>query len=137
MAGVAGMGQRPYPQAVAKPIALVLVAVLLAVCGELLLKHGMNRVGFLELSPSTVLPGLVRAFTSPFVLAGFGLVFGASILWLSVLSQADLSWAYPLLSLGYLLVVVSSWMFLGESVSLARLAGVLVIVLGVIVVAQS
>lgn len=120
-----------------KPILFMLLSVLLTVIGELLLKHGMNRVGLLELTPAAILPGLMRTFTNPFVLAGFGIVFGAAIFWLSVLSRVELSWAYPLLSVGYILVVVSSWLFLGENVPPSRLMGVLVIVLGVFLVARS
>ncbi|MBI4322070.1 MAG: EamA family transporter [Chloroflexi bacterium] len=118
-------------------IALLLAAICMSVTGELLLKYGMNQVGDLSLHPSNLMSSLIRAFTSPFVLLGFAFVFGGSIFWLSVISRVQLSYAYPMLSLGYVLVVISSWLFLNEQVSMMRLAGVLVICAGVFVVSRT
>lgn len=120
-----------------KYYALLLTAVCISVTGELLLKHGMNQVGVLSLHPDNILPGLWRSFTSPFVLLGFAAVFTGSIFWLSVISRADLSFAYPMLSLGYILVVIASWAFLNEHFNPVRLLGVLVICVGVVIVSRT
>jgi drug/metabolite transporter (DMT)-like permease len=105
--------------------------------GELLLKTGMNRVGVLHLTLDQIVPSLFRTFTNPFVLTGFVLIFGGSIFWLAVISRVELSWAYPMLSLGYALVVLLSWLFLNESLTALRLIGVAIICLGVFVVSRS
>ena len=120
-----------------KAFLLLLVAVLLSVCGELLLKHGMNRLGVLSLQLPQTLIDLGRAFTTPAILAGFVFIFGGSLFWLAVISRVDLSWAYPMLSLGYVIGVIAAWLLLGEQLSLLRLAGVLVVVSGVVIVARS
>jgi multidrug transporter EmrE-like cation transporter len=116
---------------------LLLIAIAMSTTGELLLKHGMNMVGVLHLNPTLFIPTLAKAFTNPFVLAGFALIFGGSIFWLAVLSRVDLSWAYPMLSLGYIIVVVESWILLNEPVTPLRFIGVLVICLGVFIVSRS
>jgi multidrug transporter EmrE-like cation transporter len=115
----------------------LLIAILMSTSGELLLKRGMSMVGVLSFTPSEFLPTLIRAFTNPFVLAGFALIFGGSIFWLAVISRVDLSWAYPMLSLGYVLVVATSWLLLREQVSPLRLIGVFVICFGVYLVSRS
>lgn len=120
-----------------KAFLILLVAILLSVAGELLLKHGMNRVGHLSLQWTALLPGLWRTFSTPAILAGFALVFLGSIFWLSVLSRVDLSWAYPMLSLGYVIGVIAAWLLLGEQFNLPRLAGVLVVCSGVMIIARS
>jgi len=120
-----------------KAFALLLIAVLLSVSGELFLKHGMNRVGLLSLQLAEFFPGLWRTFTTPAILAGFALVFAGSIFWLALLSRVELSWAYPMLSLGYVIGVIAAWLFLGEQFNLLRLAGVLVVVSGVFIIARS
>ncbi len=119
------------------PYALLVVSVTLTVSGELLLKHGMNLHGEFVPQIDTLLPNLVRIFTNAYVLAGFSLIFSASILWLSVISRVPLSTAYPMLSLGYVLTVVLSAFVLKEAVPLAKIAGVLLIVSGVVLVARS
>jgi len=80
---------------------------------------------------------LAKLATNPFVLGGFALIFSGSIFWLSVISQVPLSYAYPMLSTSYILVVGASWLVLGEQITWLRLAGVLVIMAGVSLVARS
>lgn len=120
-----------------RPFLLLLVAICFTVTGELLLKQGMNKVGVLSLHPSSILPMLWRTFTTPQILIGFVFVFSASIFWLAVISRVELSYAYPMLSLGYVLVVLASWVVLGENVTLTRILGTLIIIGGVFVISRS
>jgi len=119
------------------PLVLLSVAIVLTVSGELLLKQGMIRNGELHLAPDTLVASLAKLATNPFVLGGFALIFSGSIFWLSVISQVPLSYAYPMLSTSYILVVGASWLVLGEQITWLRLAGVLVIMAGVSLVARS
>jgi drug/metabolite transporter (DMT)-like permease len=80
---------------------------------------------------------MLRAVTSPVVILGFTLFGIGALFWLWVISRAPLSWAYPMLALGYLLVVLESRVILGESVPPQRWLGALIIVLGVIVLYNS
>ncbi|MFN8535021.1 MAG: EamA family transporter [Dehalococcoidia bacterium] len=118
---------------------LLMVGISLSVVGELLLKHGVNHVGrTLELWPLNELIGtLWSVFTNVFVLAGFACVFAASIFWLSVLSRVEISLAYPMLSISYVIVVILSYFIFRENVSLLRLAGCFVIVGGVAMIGLS
>ena len=116
------------------PIFLVLIAVCLTVSGELLLKYGMNQNGALQLDPSTIVADLVRVFGNPIIVVGFGLIFSAGIFWLSAISQMNLSVAYPMLSTSYILILIASAIFLGETITWVRAAGVGVIMCGVALV---
>ncbi len=120
-----------------KTVILLLVAIATSTTGELLLKHGINMVGALHLNPELFIPSPAKAFTNPFVLAGFALIFGGSIFWLAAISRVDLSWAYPMLSLGYIIVVAEPWILLNEPVTPLRFIGVLVICLGVFLLSRS
>ena len=120
-----------------RPFLLLVVAILFSVSGELLLKDGMNKVGTLSFRPSLFLPTLWRAFTTPQIIIGFILAFAASIFWLAVISRVQLSYAYPMLSLSYVVVLFASWLLLGESFSFTRLVGVFIICSGVFVVFRS
>ena len=121
--------------------ALLAVAIVLSVTGELMLKVGMNRYaaafGALDLSPATLLPTLFRVFTQPFVFFGFVCVFSASIFWLAVLSRVNLSFAYPILALGYVLTALFSRFVFNEAISPTRWAGIIVICVGVVLVSRS
>ena len=123
-----------YNRSSVLPYALLAVAILLTVMGELLLKRGMNLHGELNIAASTLVPTVWQLVTNPFILGGFTLIFSGSLFWLSVISRIDLSVAYPMLSTGYVLVVLASALFLGEQVTALRMLGVFVIVVGVFLV---
>jgi multidrug transporter EmrE-like cation transporter len=106
---------------------LLVVAILLSTTGELFFKKGMDEIGGIRFT----LAGLTKTFLTWQVLLGFALFFSGAVVWLKVLSLADLSWAYPMLALGYPLVVLESRVFLGEPVNAQRVAGSLVILAGV------
>lgn len=64
--------------------------------------------------------------------------YGLSVLvWVIGLSRMPVSQAYPILSLGYVLTAALAWPLLGETVSLQRFVGILVIVLGVWIVVRT
>ncbi len=79
---------------------LLLFSVFLGAIGQVLLKIGMRHI-----RPELSLLGLIKligqVFTTPALLSGL-VCFGSSfLLWLVVISQEDLSYAYPMVSLGY------------------------------------
>jgi multidrug transporter EmrE-like cation transporter len=51
--------------------------------------------------------------------------------WLKVLSRVDVSYAYPMLSIGYVVAALAGRMFFGEPVDLIRWAGIVTIGIGV------
>ncbi|RWD39612.1 MAG: 4-amino-4-deoxy-L-arabinose transferase [Mesorhizobium sp.] len=59
------------------------------------------------------------------------------LLWLIVLSIYDVSVAYPMLSIGYIIAVVLSFFLLGEAIPLSRLAGIALICTGVVLIART
>lgn len=114
-------------------LVLILISVVLGAAGQVLLKMGALRlagVGEVGLL-------LWRILTSPHILAGFALYGVASVLWIVVLSRAPLSLAYPLLSLGYVLVLLASAYVFGETIPATRVAGIAAIILGLVLVSSS
>ncbi|MEI6181607.1 MAG: EamA family transporter [Chloroflexales bacterium] len=114
--------------------ALLITASVLTITGEVLLKLGMNavsqRVGAFSLAPDV----LWTTFTDWRVILGFGLVFGGSLFWLGVISRVNLSFAYPLLALNYVLILIPSRFLLGETITPLKLLGSIVVVIGVIII---
>ncbi|MDW8404241.1 EamA family transporter [Chloroflexus sp.] len=115
-------------------LTLLLTASALTVTGEVLLKIGINHVtthvGAFSLEPRV----LWATFTDWRVILGFALVFGGAIFWLGVISRVDLSFAYPLLALNYVIILIPSRVLLNEPITTMRLVGAMIIVVGVIVI---
>ena len=111
----------------------ILISVAFNVAGQSVLKTGVNKLGALALNFGSIF----KAFTSPVVLGGLFLYLVGSVFWILALSHKDLSYAYPMLSIGYLAIIFVSWAFLGEQVTFIRIMGVLLISFGIVLVFKS
>ena len=116
---------------------LILSAVLLGSLAQLLLKAGTTAVGPFAFSGANLLPVGWQLATQPFILGGILSYALSLIVWIMALSRVEVSIAYPMVSIGYVLTAIAAWQFLGESVSTMRFAGIGVIILGVVIVARS
>jgi multidrug transporter EmrE-like cation transporter len=118
-------------------LALITLDVALNVTGQLSLKYGMSRVGNFNLSLNNLPPVFLKAAFNPFVLLGL-LCYGMGFMvWLLVLAKAEVSWAYPLISLGYVFTALLARPLCGEAVTLSRMTGIFIICAGVFLVARS
>ena len=115
----------------------VLVAVIGGALGQVLLKTGMSSLGPVTLAAGTLPSTLMRMASSPFVVVGLGFYAMSALFWLAALSRLDLSYVYPFASLGYVLMLIVSWTVLNEQASVLRVAGTVVIGLGVYLVSRS
>ena len=116
---------------------LLFTGIFLNVIGQLVMKSGMNKRGKLKLHLKTLIPDIFRIYFNIHVIIGV-LCYGISFfMWLAVLSNIDLSYAYPLVSVNFVLVALFSKMVFKEEVSKKRWISIFVILLGVILVTLS
>jgi len=115
----------------------ILPSVFTGVLGQLLLKRSMAGMGPLSLGEGNLLSLVWSIFTNPWVILGLACYAGGLLFWLIALSKAPLSFVYPFAALTMAIVVVSSAVVFGETITPARLVGVATIVVGVLVVARS
>lgn len=118
-----------------KGIPLILSAVLLGATGQVIMKRGMRIYG--EVSAGAVWRQLVPILKVPEVTLGLACYAVSAVLWIAVVSKFDLSLAYPMVSVAYVAVFVASWLLFGEKVSAVRIAGLVLIVAGVVVISRS
>ena len=119
-----------------KAVASIIVAVCFSVAGQLWVKKGINLMQGLDFDKGLI-GAYARILLSPYVMVGT-LTYCISIFfWLYALTKVELSYAAPFLALTYIFIVLASWMFLGESVSLMRWVGVIVVSVGVLIVSLS
>lgn len=118
-------------------IILILLSIVLGVAGELLLKSGITQVGPLELGTvQRMVSTGASVITTPAILVGFICYGVAAVFWLLVLSRFDLSYAYPMLALMYVLVPLAARVFLNESIPRGRWIGIILVIVGVVIVAR-
>jgi drug/metabolite transporter (DMT)-like permease len=117
-------------------VGLVLISVLLGVLGQLSLKQGMKSIGNFELK-DFLSSKVIALATEKFVVIGIVLYAIATLLWLVILSKAELSFVYPMLAIGYILIAIFSKIFFNENVTIVRLLGILLISIGVFLLLKS
>lgn len=116
---------------------LVLSGVLLNAAAQLMLKAGTNTIGVFEFSAHNVLPVGWKVVTQPYIIGGLVCYLVSVIIWILALSRVEVSVAYPMLSIGYVVNAIAAWYLFGEAVTATRLFGIGVIILGVFIVARS
>ena len=118
-------------QFTASPIAMLIVSVLLGTAGQILIKSGLNNSGHPQVGLAAVTMAIRSIFTARIFL-GFVAYGISSILWLMILRRVDLSWAYPMISMSYIFVVILSWLILHEQPNWSiTIPGLVLIIAGV------
>lgn len=112
---------------------LILVSICLGAVGQISLKYGMNNLGNFEVSYFFT-SRIFDLLKEKFVMAGIFLYALSTILWLSILSKAELSFAYPLIAAGYVVVAILSKFIFNDNLGLGRLGGIILIIIGVILI---
>jgi multidrug transporter EmrE-like cation transporter len=116
---------------------LVVTGVLLNAAAQLMLKAGTNAIGVFEFASHNVVPIGWKIATQPYILGGISCYVVSVVVWILALSRVEVSMAYPMLSIGYVVNAIAAWYLFGEAVTAARLAGIGIIVVGVFIVARS
>lgn len=118
-----------------KTSAVAIFSVMLATAGQLLLRAGMENVGYIgaERLGSPLRLGMQVAKT-PQVILGLGFFAMSAVTWLVVLSRVPLSFAYPFAGLVYVLTTVFARYVLKESVPGLRWLGIAFIIIGIVTV---
>ena len=118
-------------------IFLILSGVLLNAFAQILLKKGMIILGYFEFSTANIFAITIRAASNPYIIAGlicYVISFG---LWMLVLSRVEVSFAYPFLSIGYIITAAIGYYYFGETLNIYRILGLCLICIGVMFVAKS
>lgn len=119
--------------------AWVLGGVLLNAVAQLLLKAGASTAGAISLGAGA--PALWRTAAglalSPAILGGLACYAVSVVVWIVALSRVEVSIAYPMLSIGYVVNALLAWWLFGEDVNAQRWLGIGVIAIGVVLVARS
>ncbi len=115
---------------------MVFATISLTVAGQFIVKWQVLRAGPVPLGFDQQARYIVGLLVNPWVLSAFAAAFLASITWMLAMSKLQLSHAYPMTALTFVLVVLGSAFFFQEPLSLLKLAGLTLIVAGIVVGSQ-
>jgi len=121
------------PAAFVAGFAYILGTVLFTVYGQMVLKWRVTKVGALPAVFSHKIFFLLSVIWDPWVLSSIVAGFLAFLCWMAALTEFELSYAYPFMSLSFLLVLVFSTILLQEPLTVSKVVGVGLIVAGIII----
>jgi multidrug transporter EmrE-like cation transporter len=116
---------------------LVALTIACGVYGQMILKWQAGRAGELPSGTGARASYLLHLLVNPWVLTSLAAAGIALLAWIGALSLLDLSRAYPFVSASFVLVLICSAIFFGESVTVAKVIGALLIVAGLIIGSQA
>lgn len=118
-------------------LAIIMLSVSFSSVAHILLKKGMMGLAITTTANQSLIQKIINTGFNPWVSFGILLHVGALFIWLWALSRVDISFAYPFLALGYVLVSTMAWYWLGEEINTQRLIAMVIIISGIIVLAKA
>jgi len=117
---------------------VIVLSVLCSSVAQIFLKKGMLscECSFSN-EPSNIIPLIKALAFNPFLIGGVALHILALITWLYVLKHVEVSYAYPFISMGFVVVLLLSYFVFNENINFFRILGVIFIMTGIIIVGRS
>ena len=116
-------------------IVYVLISVCFNVFGQYSMKQGMRKFGEVTID-SNILMTVIKMFLLPNVLLGLLFYAISTVFWLIALSKIELNVAYPMLSIGYILLMILSYFLLNETITVYKVIGTLLVVVGITLISR-
>ncbi len=121
----------------ARSLPLIFTGVFLNAIAQLALKQGMRQIGHFEFTPAVLWDMSWRIGTNPYVIFGLACYVVSVAVWLLALSRVDVGFAYPMLSVGYIVTAIAAYYAFGEALTPVRVGGIAVIMVGVYMISRT
>lgn len=116
---------------------LIFAGVLLNAAAQIALKASVSDIGAITLTTKTAWPIALRLMSEPWLWLGLVCYSFSVVIWILALSRVDVSIAYPMLSMGYVMAALAAWVWLGEDLNLQKVLGMAVIISGIVILSRS
>ena len=111
----------------------IFLVIAFTVYGQIILKWRVNLVGEAPAELIGKFRFILSLLLDPGIISSFLAAFLASIAWMLAMTKFELSYAYPFMALNFVLVLLLSSFLFGDSITLQKVIGVLVIGIGVFI----
>jgi len=115
----------------------IFIMILLTVYGQIILKWRIKKYGAL---PELFIPKLLyllKLIIDPYIFSGLVGVFIGGLFWMAAMTKLQLSYAYPFIGLTFILVLLLSVVILKEPLTVYKVIGIVLIVLGIFISSRS
>ena len=114
----------------------ILFTILFTIYSQLIMRWQVSLAGPLPPDLSGKISFVASLLLNPWVLSGILATFFSGISWMLAMTKFEVSYAYPYISLNYVLILASSVLLFHESLTLSKVLGTSIIILGIVVLAR-
>ncbi len=111
----------------------ILFTILFTVYGQIIIKWQVQIAGVFPQDNIEKLQYIIKLLLNPWVISSFTCAFLAALSWMAAMTKFPLSYAYPFMSLAFVLVMFLSAIFFKEPVTIPKSIGLGLIILGIII----
>ena len=115
----------------------LLLYIVFTVGSQLIMRWQVGTAGAASPTANERIGFIVSLLMTPWVWAAFACTFLAGVAWMLTLSRFELTYAFPFTGLSFLLILLAGAFMFGEHVSVARIAGTSLVLIGLIIVVRS
>jgi uncharacterized membrane protein len=115
---------------------LIIAPIILTVYGQLIVKWRVRQAGSLPVEFAGKMQFLMRLLLDPWIISVLLAAALAALTWFAAMTKYELSYAYPFMSIAFILVLVLSAVFFNEAITIPKVLGVVLITAGVIISSQ-
>ncbi|HLS08442.1 EamA family transporter [Lentibacillus sp.] len=115
----------------------IIGTIIFTVYGQLVLKWQVDQAGSLPGALWEKLVFLLQLLLNPWIISGFLSAFLAALCWMAAMTKFNISFAYPFMSLSFVLVFLLSAVLFGDPVTIHKVVGLALVVAGLVVTSQS
>jgi len=116
---------------------LIFTGVMLNAAAQILMKTGTNSIGHFDFNMGNILPVGWKLATEWHIVTALFCYALSVVVWILALSRVPVSIAFPMLSMAYIVTALAAWYLLGEPLSMIKIVGIGVIILGVIIISRA
>lgn len=110
----------------------VSATILLTVYGQIVVKWKVEQAGALPADTGAKIEFLLRLAAGPWIISAFIAAFVAALCWMAAMTRLELSKAYPFVGVSFALILVLSAVFFDERLNAYKVAGVALIIAGLV-----
>ena len=114
----------------------ILMTIFFTVYSQLIMRWQVGNAGNLPADTPGKISFILALLLNPWVITGVASTFFAGVSWMLAMTRFEISYAFPFVSLNYILVLLAGFLIFGESFSLVKLAGTFLVIMGLLVIAK-
>lgn len=114
----------------------IALTIFFTVYGQLILKSQVSAAGAFPVDNGEKLSFMIRLLLNPLVISGFASAFIASLTWMMALTQFELSFAYPFMSLSFVVVILLSVILFGDTLTLNKVFGTILLLISLFIISR-